>query len=130
MTVKSILAAMIALAAAAMLYLGPNLLAGDEGLSESELQGHLTRVMNRQAGVPPDRVGGIAIEQIKAFKTTLRPHHSAAFEGYEIVLSGLGATTCNQIMKSPWVENAVLAKDLTSQCDDPKAEIHLIMAAR
>lgn len=130
MKVKSILAALVAAAVAVALYVGQGLMADAGDLSERDLQGHLTRVMSKQAGIPVDQVGGISIDQIRAFKTALRPHHSPAFDGYEIVLSGLGATTCNQIMKSPWVESAVLAKSLTTQCNDPHAEIHLIMAAR
>jgi hypothetical protein len=130
MTLKTVAAALVAGAFAVAVYFGYGLMAGSAPLSESGLQRHLTAVIDSQAGVPIDQVGNARVDQVAAFHTALKVYRSAQFTGYDIVLSGFDAATCNQIMKSPWVENAASAKSLTTTCGDPKAEIHLLMAAK
>lgn len=130
MNLKTVAAALVVGAFAVALYFGYGLMAGSAPLSESGLQRHLTAVIDGQAGIPIDQVGAGRVDQVAAFHTTLRPHRSTQFAGYDIVLSDFDAATCNQIMKSPWVENAASAKSLTTTCGDPKAEIHLLMAAK
>jgi|GEM_PF-5923054 hypothetical protein len=122
MNLRVIAAGLVAGAFAIAVYFGYGLMAGNAPLSESGLQRHLTAVMEKPAETP--------VDQVAAFHTTVRPHHSARFTGYEVVLSGFDTATCNQIMKSPWVENAASAKSLTSTCGDPKAEIHLLMPGK
>lgn len=129
MIYKTMAAALVAVAFFIAVYFGYGLMAGGEPLSESGLQRHLSAVIDAQAGVPADQAGSVGVAQVSAFHTALRPHRSAGFTGYDIVLSDFDAATCNQIMKSPWVENAVSAKSLSSSCTDPKAEIHLLMPA-
>lgn len=127
--IVAVVAAVVVVGAVAI-YVRGGQQAASQGLSEQQLEQHLSAVINKQAGVPIDQVGDLKIEQIKAFHTVLRPVHSDQFNGYEIVLSGLDATTCNQIMKSPWVENVSAAKALSTSCDDPKAEIRLMMVGQ